>query len=128
MTWYERWQNTAPTLGRRPLFPTPGICGGSSVLTPKISVLIIIALGMLALWTFFHHLGEGSLYDWDEATYGQVAREIVQRGDWLTLSHNGREFFDKPPLVFWLMALALKMVNPPELAIRLVPALCGLLT
>jgi hypothetical protein len=40
----------------------------------QISVLMMVALGMLALWTFFHQLGEGSLYDGGEATYRQVAQ------------------------------------------------------
>jgi 4-amino-4-deoxy-L-arabinose transferase-like glycosyltransferase len=93
-----------------------------------------VALGLLALgtmllasWSFFHDLGGGSLNDWDEATYGQIAREMNERRDWLTLFWNGEQFFDKPPLVFWLMAFGLKHLDVPELAVRWAPALAGLL-
>lgn len=53
---------------------------------------------------------------------------MVRTGDWVTPFWNGSVFFDKPPLVLWFMAGALKLVEPPELAVRLVPALAGLLT
>src|SRR5256885_8164939 len=51
-----------------------------------VQLVIASAVVALAVWTLFYQLGQGSLEDWDEATYGQVAREMVQRGDWLTPS------------------------------------------
>jgi 4-amino-4-deoxy-L-arabinose transferase-like glycosyltransferase len=74
----------------------------------------------------FWRLGDGSLEDWDEATYAQVAREMVRRGDWMTPYWNGLPFHDKPPLVYWLMAGSLTLFEPPELAVRLVPATFGI--
>lgn len=86
-----------------------------------------LALVALAGWTLLHQVGEGSLYDWDEATYGQIAREMARSPDWLTPHWNGQIFFDKPPVLFWLMALGLNQGLTPELAIRLPVALFGLL-
>jgi 4-amino-4-deoxy-L-arabinose transferase-like glycosyltransferase len=90
--------------------------------------LLLLALLALAGWTLFSQLGEGSLYDWDEATYGQIAREMARDGDWMTPHWNGQPFFDKPPVVLWLMALGMERVSTAELAVRLPAALFGLFT
>lgn len=41
----------------------------------------------------------------DEPRYAEVAREIVERGDWLVMHLAGAVYPDKPPLLFWLSAL-----------------------
>jgi 4-amino-4-deoxy-L-arabinose transferase-like glycosyltransferase len=42
----------------------------------------------------------------DEPRYGQVAREMIQTGDWWTLHINGEPYMEKPPLFFWSIAAA----------------------
>lgn len=90
--------------------------------------LLGAGLSLLAVWTLFHHLGADSLADWDEATYAQIAREMLRTGQWITPVWNGHAFYDKPPLVFWLMSASMSMVASPELAVRLAPAICGVVT
>lgn len=68
------------------------------------------------------------LYDWDEAWYGQIVKELLRSGDRVTLTYRGEPFFDKPPLAIWLMAIAVKLLGPSEWAIRLPSAVCGVLT
>ena len=41
------------------------------------------------------------------------ARSMVERADWLVPYYRGEPFFDKPPLTYWLMALAFPYVNIP---------------
>jgi 4-amino-4-deoxy-L-arabinose transferase-like glycosyltransferase len=72
-------------------------------------------------------LGQGSFNDWDEATYVEIAREMVIGGDWITPHWNGFPFHDKPPLVMWLMAAGMMIMKSVELVARLPPALAGLL-
>jgi 4-amino-4-deoxy-L-arabinose transferase-like glycosyltransferase len=79
----------------------------------------------LALVLLFDHLGDGSLHDWDEAIYAQVAREMLLSHTWTTLSWNGAPFFHKPPLYFWLTGLTYKMIGVNELAARFWPAIFG---
>jgi 4-amino-4-deoxy-L-arabinose transferase-like glycosyltransferase len=55
----------------------------------------------LTLVLLFDRLSDGSLHDWDEAIYGQVAKELSLSHDWGTLTWNGYAFFHKPPLYFW---------------------------
>jgi hypothetical protein len=80
----------------------------------------------LALVLVLYQLGGGSLSDWDEAIYAQATKEMLLSHDWWTLSWNGSRFFHKPPLYFWLTALAYQGLGVNELAARLWSALFGI--
>lgn len=43
----------------------------------------------------------------DAAQYASMAREMLERGRWLTVEHRGEPYLDKPPLLFWLSALSM---------------------
>jgi 4-amino-4-deoxy-L-arabinose transferase-like glycosyltransferase len=87
----------------------------------------LIGVGVLGLASLliFYRLGDGSLHDWDEAIYAQVAREMLLSDSWTTLTWNGALFFHKPPLHFWYTALTYKMIGVDEFAARLWPAMFG---
>jgi 4-amino-4-deoxy-L-arabinose transferase-like glycosyltransferase len=87
--------------------------------------LISVGVIGLALVLLFYRLGDGSLHDWDEAIYAQVAKEMVLSDTWMSLSWNGAPFFHKPPLYFWLTALTYRMIGVSEFAARLWPAIFG---
>src|SRR5262245_2597888 len=42
----------------------------------------------------------------DEARFPLLARDILARGDWLWPQVNGAVYYNKPPLMAWLIALA----------------------
>jgi 4-amino-4-deoxy-L-arabinose transferase-like glycosyltransferase len=86
-----------------------------------------IGISVLALSFFavFYVLGEGSLHDWDEAIYAQVAKEIAVSDHWLTLTWAGHPFWHKPPLYFWLTAVIYKMVGINEFTARFCSAAFG---
>ena len=44
----------------------------------------------------------------DEPRYAQVAREMMQRHDWVTPTLWGKPWLEKPPLYYWLTELAYK--------------------
>ena len=85
--------------------------------------LLLLSLPMFGLY-----LGFEPLYDWDEAWYGQVAKEMIRSGNWMTLTWRGAPFFDKPPLGIWAIALSFKLFGRSEWAARLPSALAGILT
>jgi 4-amino-4-deoxy-L-arabinose transferase-like glycosyltransferase len=64
----------------------------------------------------------------DEPRYAQVAREMFLRRDLITPTLGGRPWFEKPPLLYWLMMASYRLFGVTEYAARLGPALCGLLT
>lgn len=63
--------------------------------------LAVLALG-LAL--FLPGLGARDLWNPDEPRYALVAREMVERGDYLVPHLNGAVYRQKPPLLFWAIA------------------------
>jgi len=86
-----------------------------------------IILVLLAILVILPGIGMGSLKDWDEAIYAQISKEIVQTGDWITLHHGYRPFFEKPPLLMWMTAIFYKLFGVKELWARMPSALSGIL-
>ncbi len=65
----------------------------------------------------------------DEPRYAQIAREMLQRGDWVTPVLNGQPWLEKPPLYYWSAMLAYKAAGGvSDWAARLPSAiLCSLM-
>ena len=62
----------------------------------------------------------------DEPRYAQVAREMFERGDWVTPTLGGFHWFEKPALLYWLQIAAYEAFGVSEFSARLGPALFGL--
>lgn len=86
--------------------------------------LLWLTLGLGVLNFFL--LGTAPLVSPDEARYAEIPREMLASGDWVAPQLNGVPYFEKPPLVYWLGALARAAFGPSELAQRLTPAIFGL--
>jgi 4-amino-4-deoxy-L-arabinose transferase-like glycosyltransferase len=78
----------------------------------KLKVLLqqpwaqIIILLVFCSLLFILGVGRWDLWNPDEPRYAQVAKEMVERGDWILMHVNGNTYEDKPPLFFWLIALS----------------------
>ena len=57
--------------------------------------------------------------------YAESAREMIERGDWLTPYYNGEPRFDKPVLYYWLVAASYVAAGPSPGAARAPAALAG---
>ena len=88
-----------------------------------VVVFLVVFSGFFIFWG----LGRTTLVDWDESIYAGVAKEMVVRGDWLTLYWNGQKFFEKPPLYFWLTALNFLIFGFSEFAARFWSAILGII-
>jgi 4-amino-4-deoxy-L-arabinose transferase-like glycosyltransferase len=66
-------------------------------------VQVALLLG-LCIGLYFFALDRSELRKPDEIRYAQVAKEIVDGGDWISMHLHGRSYVDKPPLFFWLIA------------------------
>lgn len=88
-------------------------------------LVALLLLAAIALFTF--NLGNLPLRDWDEGTIAQVAREIwrAEPGTmrWLYPTLGGNPYFNKPPLVHGLIALAYRWGGVNEWTSRLPGAL-----
>lgn len=87
-----------------------------------LAILWLLVLGMLA---FFWNLGGTGLIDETEPLFVEAARQMTVTGDWITPFFNGVTRFDKPPLIYWLMAIAFSTFGVNEFAARLPSALAG---
>jgi len=86
-----------------------------------------VALSVLiASFFVFWGLHRPPLHPWDEAWYARIALEMVRGGDWLVYYSDGEvdPAVLKPPLGFWAMAAAFKVLGPTEFAARIFSALC----
>lgn len=59
------------------------------------------------------------LYLPDEGRYSLVAWEMARSGDWAVPTLDGLPFFHKPPLYYWLSAVAIRLFGAVPLAVRL---------
>ena len=66
--------------------------------------VLLITLG-LGLLLFVWQLGCTGLVDETPPLFAASARAMARTGDWLIPRVNGLPRYDKPPLVYWLMAL-----------------------
>lgn len=69
--------------------------------------------------------------DGDDKFFGDIARQILATGDWLTLQHPGRGpgwVVDKPPLSFWLMAISIRLGGDNAAALRFWQLLMAVVT
>lgn len=83
-------------------------------------------LAALILYTF--NLGELPLRDWDEGTVANVARNIWRSPSgsdvWLYPTINNHQpYWNKPPLVHWLIAISYHFFGVTEWSTRLFPAI-----
>ncbi|MDP2793173.1 MAG: glycosyltransferase family 39 protein [Sulfurisoma sp.] len=87
--------------------------------------LWLVAVLFAALW--FGTLEYRKLVKPDEGRYGEIPREMVATGDWLTPRLNGIKYFEKPPLQYWATAAAFTAFGEHHWTVRLWPALTGFL-
>jgi 4-amino-4-deoxy-L-arabinose transferase-like glycosyltransferase len=76
---------------------------------------------------FVYQLGAVPLFDLDEAIYAETSREMIETGDWLTPQFNYSPDFDKPILLFWIMASSMKTFGLSEFSARLASAVFGIM-
>ena len=87
--------------------------------------LLLLALLFGAL--FFFRLGSYPLSNPDEGRYAEIPREMLATGDWVTPRLNGVNYFEKPPLVYWVTAGFLRVFGQNEWSVRAVPAMFAVL-
>ncbi len=84
-----------------------------------------IALALLVVLTYFLGLNLPLLGP-DEPRYAQVAREMFDKGDWVTPTLGGFKWFEKPALLYWLEIASFYVFGVGEFAARFGSALFGL--
>jgi 4-amino-4-deoxy-L-arabinose transferase-like glycosyltransferase len=82
-----------------------------------------LLLAGFCAFLFFYGLGQFGLIGADEPRYAQVAREMLERHDWVTPTLGGQPWLEKPPLYYWQAMLAFRIFGVRDWAARLPAAL-----
>ena len=59
------------------------------------------------------------LMDIDAAQYASISREMLERNSFLQIYDLGKDYLDKPPMLFWLSALSMKIFGIYDWAYRI---------
>ena len=81
-----------------------------------LSVLFVAVVIGLA---FALGLGSIGLVDETEPLFAEAARQMLVRDDWVTPFFNEATRFDKPPLIYWLMAISYKFFGVNDWSVRI---------
>lgn len=85
--------------------------------------------GLLAIFiavAWLAGIEQRGLFFPDEGRYAEIPREMTASGDWITPRLNGLKYFEKPPLQYWMTAVAFAAFGEDEWTARIMPAILGL--
>ncbi len=82
-----------------------------------------LLLAGFCAFLFFYGLAQFGLIGADEPRYAQVAREMLERHDWITPVLGGQPWLEKPPLYYWQAMLAYSIFGVSDWAARLPSAI-----
>jgi 4-amino-4-deoxy-L-arabinose transferase-like glycosyltransferase len=91
-------------------------------MTARTRTDFLLLAGFCA-FLFFYGLGAFGLIGADEPRYAQVAREMLDRRDWITPTLGGHPWLEKPPLYYWQTMLAYSILGVSDVAARIPSAL-----
>jgi 4-amino-4-deoxy-L-arabinose transferase-like glycosyltransferase len=84
---------------------------------PRERTLLVLLLA--ATFLLVLEPGRVPLFEPDEGRYGEIPREMLASGDFLTPRLNGVLYFEKPPLYYWSVAASMAVLGETEFAVRL---------
>ncbi len=91
-------------------------------MTTRTRTDVLLMAGFCA-FLFFYGLGRFGLIGADEPRYAQVAREMLERRDWITPTLGKHAWLEKPPLYYWQAMAAFAVFGVSDVAARIPSAL-----
>jgi len=83
----------------------------------------VLLLAGFCAFLFFYGNGQFGLIGADEPRYAQVAREMLDRRDWITPTLGGDPWLEKPPLYYWQAMLVYSVLGVSDVAARVPSAI-----
>lgn len=71
----------------------------------------ILTLAVFCIFFFFYRISAYGLVGADEPRYAQVAREMLERHDWVTPTLWGKPWLEKPALYYWGAIISYKVTG-----------------
>lgn len=101
-----------------------GLLPGVSLETPdsqKLQTWHYVVLAVFGLIFCYYGVGAYPILDMNEGLYAEIAREMLVTGNYLIPHLNGVPYLEKPPLLYWLIALSFHAFGINAFAARVVP-------
>jgi 4-amino-4-deoxy-L-arabinose transferase-like glycosyltransferase len=83
----------------------------------------VLLLAGFCAFLFFYGIGQFGLIGADEPRYAQVAREMLDRHEWITPVLGGQAWLEKPPLYYWQAMVAYSVLGVSDVAARIPSAI-----
>src|ERR1043165_2729452 len=71
--------------------------------------VLLLSLLAAAIVPYFLDLGGSSIWDANEAFYVETPREMAARGDYISPTFNYEPRFNKPVLIYWIVAASYRL-------------------
>src|SRR6266481_5816947 len=78
----------------------------------------VLLLAAFCGFLFFYGLGAFGLLGADEPRYAQVAREMLDRSDFITPTIHGKPWLEKPVLYYWQAMASFRVAGVTDQAAR----------
>ena len=91
---------------------------------PRYQLLVLLAATLIFAGCI---ISPPSLMDDVDAVQGQIARNMLQSGDWVTARLDGVAYLEKSPLKYWMMAVSFQIFGVHDWAARIPIALAAIL-
>lgn len=88
----------------------------------------LVWLAIFAIGIIFIGIGLRDPWPADEPRFAQIAREMVETGQWFFPMRGGELYPDKPPIFMWSIAVFYYLTGSLSVSFLLPNALCSLLT
>src|SRR5438876_4074787 len=111
------------TLGHRAAVSSRGASGNSRYRLRYELIVLAVAAAIFGGCM----VSPPSLMDDVDAVQAQIARNMLQSGDWVTARLDGIAYLEKSPLKYWMIAVAFQVFGPYDWAARIPIALCTVL-
>ncbi len=95
---------------------------------PKNNVNNLILITIISIVLLSSNIGGLYIYSLDEAKNSVCAREMMERGDLIVPTFNQELRTDKPPLHYYFMQLAYRILGVNEFSARIFSVMMGILT
>jgi len=89
---------------------------------PKVPFWVFILLALL----YFSAIRVDTM-DVDASQYAEMSREMMKSGDYLHVYDRGHDYLDKPPFLFWVSSISMKIFGVSNFGFKLPSILFALL-
>lgn len=82
---------------------------------------------LLLICFFSYEMGNRPFASPDEGRYVEIPREMIATGDYITPKLDGLNYFEKPPLLYWMQAAVAKFCGINEYSMRAIIVIFAIL-